>query len=69
MSVSRNECASLRLLARDGWSIGELKMTFHLSDPNSLYRHIQGKCSHDVPVKYIRDWDGQTAPKTDSFRS
>lgn len=67
MRVNKNECASLRLLARDGWSIGELKMTFQITDHECIYNHVEGDCLHQVPVKHIRDWDGQTPPKSDPF--
>jgi hypothetical protein len=61
-TTSTRECASMRLLARDGWTIGELRMTMHLSDYKSVRRHVLGECSHDHGVPPLADWDGQTPP-------
>jgi len=50
------ECASMRLLARDGWTSGVLKMTFHLSRAESVRKHVTGQCKHEHGVPPVRDW-------------
>ena len=42
----------MRLLARDGWTVGELKMTMHVSRTHTVRYHATGQCSHahDVPA-------------------
>lgn len=46
--VSAAECASMRLLFADGWSKGELRMTFHVGY-NSIQHHLEGDCAHPAP--------------------
>jgi transcription elongation factor Elf1 len=60
--ISTRECSSMRSLARDGWTVGDLKMTFNLSDNKQVYYHVGGHCSHQHGYPPIRDWDGQTKP-------
>jgi len=62
MTVSTRECQSMRLLARDGWSARELKMTMQVSRPQTVRHHVSGDCRHDHDVPSIHDWDGWTAP-------
>lgn len=45
--ITPAECTSMRLLAKDGWSPGELKMTFQVTSYATVTRHVQGQCSHD----------------------
>jgi len=54
--ISSAECRAMRLLYRDGWTTGELKMTFHLSGAESVRYHITGECSHghDEPACRLR---------------
>lgn len=52
----------MRLLARDGWSSGELRMTFHICRPATISRHVTGDCAHDGPVAPDPDWSGNQAP-------
>lgn len=64
--VTKRECASMRLLARDGWTAGELKMCFHLSTRESVRHHVEGDCAHDIAVSHLNGWDGKTAPSKQS---
>jgi hypothetical protein len=59
--VSARECAAMRILARDGYTPGVLKMTMHLSDVKAVNRHVKGDCTHQHDVSAIPEWDG-TAP-------
>ena len=60
-AISVRECAAMRILARDGYSPGVLKMTMHLSGTKSVNRHVTGDCAHQHDVTPIPEWDG-TAP-------
>lgn len=62
MTVSTRECQSMRLLARDGWSSGELKMTMHVCRAETVHHHVLGQCSHQHGVSPLESWDGKTAP-------
>ena len=44
--ITPSECRAMRLLADDGWTQGELKMTFHLSGTAMVRYHTEGRCSH-----------------------
>lgn len=48
--VTPAECASMRLLAEDGWTPGELKMTFQVMTTDSVARHVDGECTHNLEV-------------------
>lgn len=52
----------MRLLARDGWSARELKMTMQVSRPRVVRHHVEGDCAHGHNVPAIPAWDGWTAP-------
>lgn len=43
--VSANECRAMRLLARDGWTSGELRMTM-LVGTEAVCDHVTGRCTH-----------------------
>lgn len=45
--VSRLECLAMRILYSDGWSLGELKLTFQLSQKQQVRTHVNGDCTHD----------------------
>lgn len=60
--VSTRECASMRLLARDGYTAGVLKMTMHLSRTDNVRYHVVGNCAHEHSVPAIKEWDGKSAP-------
>lgn len=62
-STSVRECAAMRLLAADGWSIGELKMTFFACTNDTVRRHVTGKCGHSVPVLPLEDWRQEIDPQ------
>jgi len=49
---------SMRLLARDGWAPGALKMTHHVSY-ESVRRHVCGECSHDHGYAALPNWHGE----------
>jgi len=61
--ITKRECASMRLLARDGWTSGVLKMTFHLSNYESVTTHVKGECSHQHSIPAVESWDGENAPE------
>jgi len=68
-AITAKECASMRLLAADGWAVGELAMCFHLSRGQDVRRHVLGECSHETEVQAVADsWDGQTAPHVDNTK-
>lgn len=46
--IAPGECEASRILARCGWTLGELKMTMLLSRAEQMKRHVTGQCSHDV---------------------
>lgn len=52
-AITRRECDAMRLLKRDGWTVGELRMTFHLSTTTGIRRHLGGVCEHDNNVEPI----------------
>ena len=56
--TTRNECMAMRLLAKDGYSAGVLKMVMHLSKTQDVRKHVTGECRHEVSVSPVRDWDG-----------
>lgn len=58
-SISMRECAAMRLLARDGWTVGVLKMCFHLSTEDAVRRHVTGDCSHSHGAPAITEWDSK----------
>jgi hypothetical protein len=60
-ALSARECAAARLLARDGWSTGVLKMTLQISR-DGVRNHVTGGCDHGHGVPAIPDWDGETPP-------
>ncbi|QIO25528.1 hypothetical protein [Haloarcula sp. JP-L23] len=58
MTVSERECRAMRLLARDGWSAGELRMTMLVSRA-AVRRHVRGACGHDHHIYAYPEWDGR----------
>ncbi|MDS0280020.1 hypothetical protein NDI85_19735 [Halomicroarcula sp. S1AR25-4] len=62
MTVSERECRAMRLLARDGWTVGELRMTMHLCHTQSVRHHVIGECQHSERVRPLDEWDGQQPP-------
>lgn len=44
-NVTLRECKAMRLLYADGWSVGELSMTFMVDDA-SVRLHAEGHCQH-----------------------
>lgn len=65
-NVSVRECHAIRLLARDGWTKGELKMCFHLSRTQMVAYHATGECthSHAVPPVVSVNHDNDERPPT-----
>lgn len=61
--VSLRECRAMRVLARDGWTGGELRMTMHVSRTETVRNHVLGNCSCEHGVEPLRDWDGKHSPK------
>ena len=59
----------MRLLARDGWTVGELKLTFQLMKKKSVKHHVLGDCAHGHGVTPLRDWNGQDPPKRPPARN
>lgn len=53
------ECASMRLLAEDGWTTGELKMCFHLCRAEQVRTHVCGRCRHDHGIAPLPEWNGE----------
>ena len=55
------ECFAMRLLFRDGWSSGVLKMTFHLSRNSAVKKHVTGRCghSHGVPKVPVEQYESR----------
>jgi hypothetical protein len=53
----------MRLLARDGWSSGELKMTMHVSRREIVRNHVCGQCAHTHEIDPVTEWDGYGAEK------
>jgi hypothetical protein len=45
VSVSNRECHAMQLLYEDGWSLGELAMTFQAAE-NTVRNHAHDRCSH-----------------------
>lgn len=57
--VTAFECAAMRLLARDGWSKGELKMCTH-NGGDAVRNHVTGGCEHShgvQPLESFRNGD------------
>lgn len=63
MSVTTRECQSMRLLARDGWSAGELKMTMQVCRTDTVRHHVIGQCAHTHGTQPLVSWDGYSAPE------
>lgn len=61
-TVSWRECICMRMLPRDGWTAGELKMCFNVS-AHTVRRHVVGRCAHDHGYPPLDGWDGQTTPQ------
>lgn len=61
--VTNHECSSMRLLATDGWSVGELRMTFHLSNTAQVNYHVRGDCACNSRIDPIPDWENQAPAK------
>jgi len=55
--ITLNECDAIRLLARDGWTPGELKMTFHVSNTHSVRHHAFGDCVHNNTIRPVTEWN------------
>lgn len=62
LRVSTKECAAMRILARDDYTAGVLKMTMHLSSTSAVYRHVRGDCAHTHKVPAVETWDGEQSP-------
>lgn len=43
--LTRRECRALRILARDGWTVGELALTMQVSE-GQIHEHRQHRCAH-----------------------
>lgn len=49
-TVDTRECWAMRLLADNGWTANELKMTMQVGHLETVRRHVDGECSHsDLP--------------------
>lgn len=44
--ISPVECAAMRMLFADGWTKGELKMTFQAGTVDTVGYHLQNECQH-----------------------
>ena len=57
-ALSDTECGCMRELHRaqpDEWTVDVLKMTFQLSDGETVRHHLQGECSHSTGVAPLLD--------------
>lgn len=62
-TITKRECAAMRLLARDGWEIGTLRLCFEVNRYSTIRSHVEGECGHQRHgVAPLRDWDGRTPP-------
>lgn len=52
--LSVAECAAIRMLHIDGWSIGRLRLAFGLDDNTKVEKHINNECEHSNNIKLTK---------------
>lgn len=62
--TTERECASMHLLARDGWTSGELGMCFHICRKHDVRNHAFGRCGHTHGIPVLSERNGENGEKS-----